>query len=332
MYIGPQGIVHGTFNTLLNAGRLKSRHPRTMSDLAGRLFVSAGLGGMSGAQGKAAEIAGAVVHHRRGRRFPHRDPLHAGLGQPTSTGSAPRRLARWPRRHQKAGKPMRHRLPRQHGGSAGVPAMRTTCTSTCMSRPDLLPRALRRRLLPAGPDLRRAHRDAGRGPGGVSASWSTTRCSHHYEMICKFHERGTYFFDYGNSFLKAVYDAGVKSICKNGENDLRRLCLPVLRGRHPRARCLFDYGYGPFRWCCLSRQARGPAQDRHGGRRVHQGPQPPLSGPRQLRLGARRGEEQAGRRHPVPHPLSGCHGPHEHRAEVQRNGPQRRDRPRHAGP
>ena len=59
MYIGPQGIVHGTFNTLLNAGRLKLGIPES-GNLAGRLFVSAGLGGMSGAQGKAAEIAGAV--------------------------------------------------------------------------------------------------------------------------------------------------------------------------------------------------------------------------------------------------------------------------------
>ena len=49
---------------------------------------------------------------------------------------------------------------------------------------------------------------------------------HHYEMICKFSDRGTYFFDYGNSFLKAVYDAGVKSICKNGENDLDGFIFP----------------------------------------------------------------------------------------------------------
>ncbi len=59
MYIGPQGIVHGTFNTLLNAGRLKLGIPHS-GDLAGKLFVSSGLGGMSGAQGKAAVIAGAA--------------------------------------------------------------------------------------------------------------------------------------------------------------------------------------------------------------------------------------------------------------------------------
>ena len=59
MYIGPQGIVHGTFNTLLNAGRLKLGITPD-SDLRGHLFVSSGLGGMSGAQPKAADIAGAV--------------------------------------------------------------------------------------------------------------------------------------------------------------------------------------------------------------------------------------------------------------------------------
>jgi len=59
MYIGPQGIVHGTYNTLLNAGRLKLGIPQD-SDLRGRLFVSSGLGGMSGAQAKAIEIARGV--------------------------------------------------------------------------------------------------------------------------------------------------------------------------------------------------------------------------------------------------------------------------------
>jgi len=60
MYIGPQGIVHGTFNTLLNAGRQKLGVPSD-GDLKGKLFVSSGLGGMSGAQAKAAEIAGALA-------------------------------------------------------------------------------------------------------------------------------------------------------------------------------------------------------------------------------------------------------------------------------
>ncbi|MEG2938531.1 MAG: urocanate hydratase, partial [Vagococcus sp.] len=60
MYIGPQGIVHGTFNTLLNAGRLKLGIADD-GDLRGKLFITSGLGGMSGAQGKAGEIAKAVA-------------------------------------------------------------------------------------------------------------------------------------------------------------------------------------------------------------------------------------------------------------------------------
>jgi urocanate hydratase len=73
----------------------------------------------------------------------------------------------------------------------------------------------------------------------------------HYECIVKLHDRGAYFFDYGNSFLKAVYDAGVLGICKNGENDLDGFVFPsyVEDILGPQ---LFDYGYGPFRWCCLS--------------------------------------------------------------------------------
>ncbi|MBQ1241530.1 MAG: urocanate hydratase, partial [Lachnospiraceae bacterium] len=59
MYIGPQGIVHGTFNTILNAGRKFLGVPAD-GDLAGHLFVTSGLGGMSGAQPKAIEIAGGV--------------------------------------------------------------------------------------------------------------------------------------------------------------------------------------------------------------------------------------------------------------------------------
>ena len=59
MYIGPQGIVHGTYNTILNAGRLKLGISQD-EDLRGKLFISYGLGGMSGAQAKAIEIARGV--------------------------------------------------------------------------------------------------------------------------------------------------------------------------------------------------------------------------------------------------------------------------------
>ncbi|NLA05004.1 MAG: urocanate hydratase, partial [Firmicutes bacterium] len=73
----------------------------------------------------------------------------------------------------------------------------------------------------------------------------------HYELIKALVERGSYFFDYGNSFMKAVFDAGVKEISKNGRDEKDGFIWPSyvedIMGPE-----LFDYGYGPFRWVCLS--------------------------------------------------------------------------------
>jgi urocanate hydratase len=72
-----------------------------------------------------------------------------------------------------------------------------------------------------------------------------------FELIKTLVERGSYFFDYGNSFMKAVYDAGVKEISKNGIDEKDGFIFPSyvedIMGPE-----LFDYGYGPFRWVCLS--------------------------------------------------------------------------------
>ncbi len=73
----------------------------------------------------------------------------------------------------------------------------------------------------------------------------------HYRCVKTLVERGTYFFDYGNSFLKAVFDAGVKEISRNGTDEKEGFIFPSyvedIMGPE-----LFDYGYGPFRWVCLS--------------------------------------------------------------------------------
>ena len=73
----------------------------------------------------------------------------------------------------------------------------------------------------------------------------------HYELVQTLVERGAYFFDYGNSFMKAVYDAGVKSICRNGKDPLDGFVFPSYV-EDIMGPLLFDYGYGPFRWVCLS--------------------------------------------------------------------------------
>lgn len=74
---------------------------------------------------------------------------------------------------------------------------------------------------------------------------------HHYELICQLSKKGTYFFDYGNSFMKAIFDAGVTEICKNGTDEKEGFVFPsyVEDILGPQ---LFDFGYGPFRWVCLS--------------------------------------------------------------------------------
>ena len=73
----------------------------------------------------------------------------------------------------------------------------------------------------------------------------------HYELIKTLTFRGTYFFDYGNAFMKSVYDAGVKEISRNGIDEKDGFIWPsyVEDIMGPQ---LFDYGYGPFRWVCLS--------------------------------------------------------------------------------
>ncbi|HHV02237.1 MAG TPA: urocanate hydratase, partial [Defluviitoga tunisiensis] len=70
-------------------------------------------------------------------------------------------------------------------------------------------------------------------------------------LIKKLVERGTYFFDYGNSFMKAVFDAGVKEIAKNGRDESEGFIFPSYV-EDIIGPLLFDYGYGPFRWVCLS--------------------------------------------------------------------------------
>ena len=73
----------------------------------------------------------------------------------------------------------------------------------------------------------------------------------HFAVIKRLVAKGTYFFDYGNSFMKAVYDAGVKEISKNGRDDKDGFIWPSYV-EDIMGPLLFDYGYGPFRWVCLS--------------------------------------------------------------------------------
>lgn len=251
MYIGPQGIVHGTFNTLLTAGRKRLAVPAD-GDLRGHLFVSSGLGGMSGAQPKAIEIAGGVGiiaevdYSRIKTRFDQ--------GWVSKISSDLDEVFALAEEYQAKKEPISIAY---HGNVV-----------------DLLEYAVNNnKHIPLLSDQTSCHvaYDGGYCPQGLSFEERTKLLAanrplfrqlvdkslkHHFELIKTLADRGTYFFDYGNAFLKAVYDAGAKEVARNGYDERDGFIFPSyvedIMGPE-----LFDYGYGPFRWVCLS----GDAED-----------------------------------------------------------------------
>ncbi|MGN9164453.1 urocanate hydratase [Tissierellaceae bacterium HCP3S3_D8] len=248
MYIGPQGIVHGTYNTLLNAGRLVLGIPNN-GDLAGKLFVTSGLGGMSGAQGKAVEIArgvGIIAEVDISRIQTRYD--QGWIGHICKSCEEAFKLAK---------EAMEKKEPcsiAYHGNIV-----------------DLLQYAVDKDIhIDLLSDQTSCHEPytGGYCPRGITFEERTElldkdpekfkdmvneTLKEHFHLIEKLTSKGTYFFDYGNSFMKAIYDAGVKEISKNGRDEKDGFIWPsyVEDILGPR---LFDYGYGPFRWVCLSRK------------------------------------------------------------------------------
>ena len=246
MYIGPQGIVHGTYSTILNAGRAKLGIPAEQ-DLTGRLFVTSGLGGMSGAQGKAIEIANGVgiiaeVDHSRIQTRLAQGWISQEIDNPAEAF----KIAKEHQRKQKS-------IAIAYYGNVV----------------DLLEYAVNNNIqIDLLSDQTSCHAvyEGGYCPQGISFEERTEllRSGHagfkemidaslrrHYELIAALAERGTYFFDYGNNFLKAVFDAGVSDICKNGKDPIDGFIFQSYV-EDIMGPILFDYGYGPFRWVCLS--------------------------------------------------------------------------------
>ncbi|UYO99427.1 urocanate hydratase [Oceanotoga sp. DSM 15011] len=246
MYIGPQGIVHGTFNTLLNAGRLKLGIDSD-KDLKGKLFVSSGLGGMSGAQPKAAEIANgvAIVAEVDYSRIETRHDQ----GWVGKIAKSPEEAFKTAKEAQKNNETLSIAF---HGNIV-----------------DLLEYAVENNVhidLLSDQTSCHAPYDGGYCPIGITFEERTSLLSsnknkfktlvnetliRHFNAIKKLVEKGTYFFDYGNSFMKAVFDAGAKEISKNGKDTSEGFIFPSYV-EDIMGPMLFDYGYGPFRWVCLS--------------------------------------------------------------------------------
>ena len=247
MYIGPQGIVHGTYNTLLNAGR-KKFHLAEGKGLAGHLFISSGLGGMSGAQPKAAEIAGAAAIIAE--VDPSRIDTRYNQGWVSKRTKDLAEAFAWAEEAMAEGKP----LSIAYEGNIV----------------DLLQYALDNdKNVELLSDQTSCHAvyDGGYCPQGISFEERTRLLAEdhdefvrlvdktlkkHFELIKALVAKGAYFFDYGNAFMRAVFDSGVKEIAKNGENTFEGFIFPSYV-EDIMGPLLFDYGYGPFRWCCLSR-------------------------------------------------------------------------------
>lgn len=246
MYIGPQGIVHGTYSTLLNAGRLVlgvDRH----SDLAGKLFITSGLGGMSGAQGKAVEIAGGV----------------GIIAEVDYSRIETRYTQGWVSKVAKTCKEA-FEIAQQY-----IESKKPCAIAYHGNIVDLLEYAVENNIhIDLLSDQTSCHAvyDGGYCPQGITFEERTRLLAqdketfmklvdetliNHFNVIKKLHDRGVYFFDYGNSFMKAVYDAGCSEISKNGVDEKDGFIFPsyVEDILGPQ---LFDYGYGPFRWVCLT--------------------------------------------------------------------------------
>jgi urocanate hydratase len=249
MYIGPQGIVHGTYLTLLNAGRMYLKIPN-QKDLAGIIYLSSGLGGMSGAQAKAVEIAGGigVLAEVDESRIQTRHQQ----GWVAKVSSDLDEIASWLDEYRKTKKPVSIAY---HGNivdlweyvlNHDIPIELASDQTSCHDvygggyTPASFSFEEGRQLMRENPELFRKAVDK-----------SLVR---QFRLIQKMAERGTHFWDYGNSFLKAVFDAGATDITANGLDASDGFIFPSYV-EHIMGPLGFDYGYGPFRWVCLSGKA-----------------------------------------------------------------------------
>ena len=236
MYIGPQGIVHGTTITVMNAARKQGGSP------AGKLFVTAGLGGMSGAQPKAGNIAGVVsvtaeINPKAAeKRFQQGwvDELHGDLDEliprireavaarkPVSLAYVGNVVDLWERlakvdMHVDLGSDQTS----LHNPWAGG-------------------------YYPVGYSLEESKRMMAEEPAKFKEAVQAS-LRRHVAAINKLAAKGMYFFDYGNAFLLESSRAGADILKKDGSFRYPSYVQDIMGPMY------FDYGFGPFRWVCMS--------------------------------------------------------------------------------
>jgi len=239
MYIGPQGIVHGTTITLLNAGRKISNGE---TDLAGKLFVTAGLGGMSGAQPKAAVIAGCV----------------GVVAEVNPKAVSTRHEQGWVDEKYDC---LDLLIPRIKKAKENKEVVSIAYLGNIV---DLWERLESENVhVELGSDQTSLHNPWAGGyyPVGVSLEESNALMAEkpaefkelveqtlirHVKAINKLTAKGMYFFDYGNAFLLEAGRAGADIFKKDGDFKYPSYVQDIM------GPMCFDYGFGPFRWVCTS--------------------------------------------------------------------------------
>ena len=243
MYIGPQGIVHGTTITVLNAARMRLKPGET--DLRGKVFVSSGLGGMSGAQPKAAVIAGVIgvvaeinpkaVHTRHSQGWV--DEVYTDLDL------LMQRIVK--------AKENKEAVSIAYQGNivdlwekfieSGIdPDLGSDQTS--------LHNPWAGGYYPAGISFEESNRMMADEPERFRREVQTTLVRH-AEAINKLSSRGMYFFDYGNAFLLEASRAGADILREDGTFVYPSYVQDIM------GPLFFDYGFGPYRWVCTSSNA-----------------------------------------------------------------------------
>ena len=241
MYIGPQGIVHGTTITILNAARKYLDLPDN-SDLGGILYLTSGLGGMSGAQAKAAVIAGAVCI------IAEIDPIAAtkrhNQGWLTELYDDVSKVI------SRAKIAVENKEAISIGYQGNVVDLleylvEQEITPDLASDQTSLHNPWLGGYMPQGMSLEQSRLMIMEDPSGFKEEVKST-LRKHVEYVNKLVNRGTIFWDYGNAFLLESSRAGADILLPDGsfrypsyvENIMGPMC--------------FDYGFGPFRWVCTS--------------------------------------------------------------------------------
>lgn len=239
MYIGPQGIVHGTAITILNAGRKISKGK---TELAGKVFVSSGLGGMSGAQPKAAVIAGAIaviaevnskaIHTRHSQGWV--DEVFDNLDM---------LIVRIEIARQK-----KEAVSLAYKGNI-VELWEKFATEKVKveigSDQTSLHNPYSGGYYPVGISFEEAKKMMAENPEQFKKEVQKSLVRH-VNAINKMVKNGMYFFDYGNAFLLEASRAGADILYADGKFKYPSYVQDIM------GPMCFDYGFGPFRWVCTS--------------------------------------------------------------------------------